>query len=142
MRKFTRKAFTLVEILIVVVILGILAAIVVPQFTSATQDAQTGNIRAQLKSLQNQVELFKARSTDGQYPDLVADGWDVMIDPNADGDFTDGYIKSAPKNPFNNSTTVAAAVAEGNGWHYDQATGVLGACYYDESTDALTPDTP
>jgi hypothetical protein len=65
-----------------------------------------------------------------------------MIDPNADGDFTDGYIKSAPKNPFNGSTTVAAAAAEGNGWHYDQATGVLGACYYDESTDALTPETP
>ena len=38
------KGFTLVEILIVVVILGILAAIVVPQFTNATQDAQGGNL--------------------------------------------------------------------------------------------------
>ena len=142
MRNRTRKAFTLVEILIVVVILGILAAIVVPQFTSATQDAQTGNIRAQLKSLQNQVELFKARSTDAQYPDLVADGWDGMIDPNSDGSFVDGYIKSAPKNPFNSSTAIAAAAAAGNGWHYDQTTGVLGACYYDETNDVLTPDTP
>ncbi|MFZ4574892.1 MAG: type IV pilin protein [Phycisphaerales bacterium] len=142
MRKVTRKAFTLVEILIVVVILGILAAIVVPQFTSATQDAQTGNIRAQLKSLQNQIELFKARSTDGQYPDLVADGWGVMIDPNSDGNFADGYIKSAPKNPFNNSTDITATAAADFGWHYDQTTGALGACYYDESTDALTPDTP
>ena len=142
MRNRTRKAFTLVEILIVVVILGILAAIVVPQFTSATQDAQTGNIRAQLKSLQNQIELFKARSTDGQYPDLVADGWDTMIDPNGDGVFTDGYIKSSPKNPFNNSTAIADAAAAGNGWHYVQATGALGACYYDEANDVLTPDTP
>jgi len=142
MRNRIRKGFTLVEILIVVVILGILAAIVVPQFTSATQDAQVGNIRAQLKSLQNQVELFKARSTDGMYPDLVGAGWDVMIDPNGDGDITDGYIKESPRNPFNNSTTVAAAAAAGNGWHYTRATGELGACYFDESTSELTPGTP
>ncbi len=142
MRNRNRKAFTLVEILIVVVILGILAAIVVPQFTSATQDAQVGNIRAQLKSLQNQVELFKARSTDGLYPDLVGAGWDTMIDPNSDGNFADGYIKNAPKNPFNSSTVVAAAAAAGNGWHYNRTTGELGACYYDESTDTLTPTVP
>ena len=43
-----RSGFTLVEILIVVVILGILAAIVIPQFTNATQDAQGGNLKAQL----------------------------------------------------------------------------------------------
>lgn len=142
MRNRMKKAFTLVEILIVVVILGILAAIVVPQFTNATQDAQSGNIRAQLKSLQNQIELFKARSTDGQYPDLVGDGWDTMIDPNGDGDFNDGYIKTAPKNPFNSQTTVAATAVAGNGWHYVRATGTLGACYYDEATDTLTPTTP
>ncbi len=134
MRNRVRKAFTLVEILIVVVILGILAAIVVPQFTNATQDAQTGNIRAQLKSLQNQIELYRARSTDGQYPDIIGGGWDVMI--------AGGYIKTAPKNPFNSSSVVAAAAAAGNGWHYDQATGTLGACYYDEDTDSLTPGTP
>lgn len=142
MRNRMKKAFTLVEILIVVVILGILAAIVVPQFTNATQDAQSGNIRAQLKSLQNQIELFKARSTDGQYPDLVGAGWDTMIDPNGDGDFADGYIKTAPKNPFNGQITVAAAPAAGNGWHYVRATGTLGANYYDEATDTLTPATP
>ena len=41
MRNRVSKAFTLVEILIVVVILGILAAIVIPQFTNASQEAQT-----------------------------------------------------------------------------------------------------
>ncbi len=134
MRNRNRKAFTLVEILIVVVILGILAAIVVPQFTNATQDAQQGNLRAQVKSLQNQIELYKARSTDGQYPDLVGGGWDVLI--------TGEYIKSAPKNPFNGSDVVAAAAAAGNGWHYDRTTGELGACYFDEANGVLTPDTP
>jgi len=134
MRNRFKKAFTLVEILIVVVILGILAAIVVPQFTNATQDAQTGNLRAQVKSLQNQIELFRARSTDGAYPDLAGAGWTPMIDGN--------YIKAAPKNPFNGSTLVAVAAAAGNGWHYDRATGTLGACYFDEVTDTLTPTVP
>ncbi|MDX2146946.1 MAG: prepilin-type N-terminal cleavage/methylation domain-containing protein [Planctomycetota bacterium] len=139
MRRSISKGFTLVEILIVVVILGILAAIVVPQFTNATQDAQTGNLRAQLKSLQNQIELFKARSNNGSYPALVADtdgdvAWAPMISAN--------YIKAAPKNPFNGQDGVVLA-ANGNanvGWHYVAASGTLGASYFDEANDALTPN--
>ncbi len=139
------KAFTLVEILIVVVILGILAAIVVPQFTNATQDAQQGNLRAQIKSLQNQIELFKARTN--AYPTLAelqanptstteTRGWGVLIDG--------GYIKAAPRNPAasGNNWEVDSTATAGKGWHYDEATGTLGATYYDEANDVLTPTTP
>jgi type II secretion system protein G len=133
MRKLSKKAFTLVEILIVVVILGILAAIVVPQFTNATQDAQTGNIRAQVKSLNNQVELFRARTN--AYPDFATNGWQQMIDQN--------YIKTAPKNPYNNSTTIGAdAAADGWHWYDSNADGTadsIGASNYDEVNDVLTP---
>lgn len=142
MRNRMKKAFTLVEILIVVVILGILAAIVVPQFTNATEDAQQGNLRAQIKSLQNQIELYKARTN--SYPTL-AQLWDGMIDPNGDGDLSDGYIKAEPKNPAAPSgvqTVVGAVAANTCGWHYDAATGTLGACYYDEATDTITPGVP
>jgi general secretion pathway protein G len=146
MRNRSKKAFTLVEILIVVVILGILAAIVVPQFTNATQDAQTGNLRAQIKSLQNQIELFKARTN--SYPDLVANGWNQLIDPDGNGNFDDGYIKKAPKNPAAPSTpagtqeAIGAAPGAAFGWHYDVATGTLGATFYDETNDLLTPGVP
>jgi general secretion pathway protein G len=133
MRNRVRKAFTLVEILIVVVILGILAAIVVPQFTNATQDAQGGNIQTQLDTLQNQMELYKARNN--AYPDIVTD-WSQLV--------TGGYLKAAPKNPVNGSSTVTAgaAGAAGFGWHWDAATGTLGACYFDEATSKVTPATP
>jgi prepilin-type N-terminal cleavage/methylation domain-containing protein len=111
MRTQVRKAFTLVEILIVVVILGILAAIVVPQFTNATQDAQAGNIKAQLDTLNNQIELFRAR-TNAAPAGLVAGGdvtvWDAMIDG--------GYIKTAPRNPFNGLSDVATASSTTTGW--------------------------
>ncbi len=103
-KKNIKKAFTLIEILIVVVILGILAAIVVPQFTSATQDSQAGNLKAQLGTLQRQIELYYAKNN--AYPvwtsnDLAGNyGWGNMI--------TGSYIKDAPTNP-----AVAASAAAG-----------------------------
>lgn len=94
MRK-VRKAFTLVEILIVVVILGILAAIVVPQFTSATEEARTGNLESQVKTIDSALELYRART--GSYP-----GGPTAVPDSAV--FTtlneEGYLKSIPRNPF------------------------------------------
>jgi len=60
------SAFTLVEILIVVVILGILAAIVVPQFTGSTQDARIGAFIASIKTYADTSEYYNAR--EGRYP--------------------------------------------------------------------------
>ena len=62
MRTRFSKAFTLIEILIVVVILGILAAIVIPQFTKASEDAQGGNVASQLSTIRNQIELYRVRN--------------------------------------------------------------------------------
>ena len=52
-----QRAFTLIEILIVVVILGILAAIVIPQFTDASQEAMEASVVTQLQTLRSQIEL-------------------------------------------------------------------------------------
>jgi type II secretion system protein G len=57
-----RRGFTLIEILIVVVILGILASIVVPQFSNASQEATASSIRSQLQTIRGQVELFRVRN--------------------------------------------------------------------------------
>ncbi|HLO41999.1 MAG TPA: prepilin-type N-terminal cleavage/methylation domain-containing protein [Phycisphaerales bacterium] len=138
-RKSIRKGFTLVEILIVVVILGILAAIVVPQFTNATQDAQAGNIKAQLDTLNNQIELFRARNN--QYPDLAGDAaWgDVDTTGTMIGD---GYIKALPVNPFNGQSSVGDDAAA-NGWHLIDTNGdgqwdTLGATNFDEDPESDT----
>ncbi|MHC4292957.1 MAG: type IV pilin protein, partial [Planctomycetota bacterium] len=52
-----KKGFTLVEILIVVVILGILAAIVIPQFTDASTEAKISSLRSDLQMMRSQIEL-------------------------------------------------------------------------------------
>lgn len=62
----SRRAFTLVEILIVVVILGILAAIVVPQFTGATEEARIGAFVSNIKVYADACEYYNAR--EGRYP--------------------------------------------------------------------------
>src|SRR3954453_12964520 len=68
-----KSGFTLVEILIVVIILGILAAIVIPQFTNASTDAKKSNMASQLQSLRGQVQLYKLQHNDTP-PALIA-GW-------------------------------------------------------------------
>ena len=70
----TRSAsgFTLVEILIVVVILGILAAIVIPQFTNASDSAKGSSLTSQLQTIRSQLELAQTQHGWGPIPDLSA----------------------------------------------------------------------
>ncbi len=124
-----RTGFTLVEILIVVIILGILAAIVIPQFTNASQDARESSLLSQLQTLRSQIELYKLQHKD-KLPDLVTN-WDPMTTKtNIDGgavaplDFGP-YMQSAPTNPVNTLVNVTngdsglAGAAADCGFIYD-----------------------
>src|ERR1017187_3807990 len=64
------KAFTLVEILIVVIILGILAAIVIPQFTEASNDARISALQSDLQTCRSQFELYKVQHLEN-YPQAI-----------------------------------------------------------------------
>ena len=88
-----KRGFTLIEILIVVVILGILAAIIIPQFTDAAQDASAASARSQLQTMRSQIELYRVQNN-GQIP--ASDGgtsgpWGALSGA--------GYIRSAPTWP-------------------------------------------
>ena len=59
-----RKGFTLIEILIVVIILGILAAIVIPQFANATTDTKTAGVQTTAQTLRGAVQLYYYQHND------------------------------------------------------------------------------
>ena len=127
-RRNRKGGFTLVEILIVVIILGILAAIVIPQFTSASQDARKNSLTSQLQTLRSQVELYKLQHLD-QLPaglngtagsTAAATAWAEMT-AKTDNSGAIGttaafpfgpYLQAAPTNPLNGAAAVLIVTAD------------------------------
>lgn len=66
-----RKAFTLVELLIVIIIIAVLAAIAIPKFANSSIRSKESALKAELSLLRNAVELFK--NDCGCYPATLAD---------------------------------------------------------------------
>ena len=133
-----RAGFTLVEILVVVVILGILAAIVVPQFSGAGTETRTSALSVDLRRVRSQIELYKFQHNE-QLPaatgETAADFERRMTSQtdangNAGTDFGP-YLQRIPVNPFSDLTTVridgAAAGANTDGWRFDTIKGAFQA---------------
>ncbi len=136
------SGFTLVEILIVVVILGILAAIVVPQFTSASESARSSSMSSTLQTIRSQLELYQVQHN-GDYPTL-AEMWTNLTSATDIDGATDGtddfgpYLQKAPNNPFRNGSTCAADNSED--WQYTAASGAIVAVVTQAKIDELDLD--
>jgi general secretion pathway protein G len=137
-RRTIKKGFTLIEILIVVIILGILAAIVIPQFTSASTEARQGNLKSQLQTLRSQIALYKLQHRDIAPSQTSATFWNQLTQFSDDAGNVNAaktavfkygpYYEAPVVNPLTNSSTVGAAAGEANmGWAYDAATGKIKA---------------
>ena len=145
-----RNGFSLVEILIVVIILGILSAMVIPQFSSATSESQQRNIQAQLQSLNNTVELYKSQRR-GAYPNFATDGWGSpsdVSDPNTRSLVGLRYLKEAPRHPrFATGDANATAIevvtgtARGHataGWVWNSTDREVYASFFNETSVLMT----
>lgn len=130
-----KKAFTLIEILIVVSILGILSAIVFPEFQAHAQQSREAAAKDTLRILRNAIELYA-----GQH-NSVAPGYQPSNPSNAGQpafyiQMVSEYLSDKPKNPFNgrygiiviNSGEVFPAApldTDMFGWIYEPATKTI-----------------
>lgn len=139
-----KRGFTLVEILIVVIILGILAAIVIPQFSNASEDARKNSATSLIQTVRSAVELYRLEHA-GRYPtgDGEIDGtwdWTLLTEKtNADGTKTGTpqygpYLQQTPVNPFNNSSTVGATAGDSTGFVWDDTNGRMSISFKDGSS--------
>mgnify|MGYP001293388894 CR=1 FL=1 len=141
----TRKSgFTLVEILIVVIILGILAAIIIPQFTDASTSAKESSLTSNLQTLRSQIGLYKIQHNDN-YPDTTSNDAFVTclttvtdvdgvawVDQATSGTPYGPYMPNVPDNPFIAADVdffsfgvIPAAGTDTSHWIFDADTGAI-----------------
>ncbi len=117
------RGFTLVEILIVIVILGVLAAMVIPQFTNAGTETRTASLSGNLQRIRLQIELYKSQHN-SDLPSLANFEAQLTGTTDINGDSSGSefgpYLLSIPVEPFTNSNAISANGTEG--WNYNEAT--------------------
>lgn len=134
-RSIRRAAFTLVEVMIVVVIMAIVVGAVIPQFTDAASDARESGALMNIGLMRKQLELYKQHHN-GLFPARLAD---LALRSDAAGNIGTTsaniygpYIREVPVNPFTSSAKVtpsttnppsAASGAIDAGWFYHAASG-------------------
>ena len=138
-RERCRSAFTLIEVLIVVIIMAVLAATIIPQFSSSTNDAKDSSLKFNLHTMRSQIEMYKVHHA-GKVPVLATfvDQMTKATDINGNttgtnliyGPYFQGNL---PANPFNGNDTLVAVATAGTvptgpanataGWQYDVTTG-------------------
>ncbi len=95
-----RSAFTLIELLLVLVILGILAAIVVPKFAGRTEQARVTAAQTQISSFGTALDAFEVDN--GYYPKGKGGLVDLAQPPANAQNWKGPYLKEVPRDPWNN----------------------------------------
>ena len=92
--------FTLIELMIVVVILGILATIVVPRMLDRPEQARRMKAKIDIRSIESALAFFKTDT--GRFP-TTSESLEVLVsNPGIKGYNSDGYLDKVPRDPWGN----------------------------------------
>lgn len=119
----SRAAFTLVELIVVIIVLGIIAAVAAPRMFFTVTDARDGSMRKRLRLVRDAIDLYRA-----EHRALPGDAG-TQHDFKAD---LKGYLKRFPRNPHKDGSKVVKVYTAGTplsnvggsaGWLYDNVKG-------------------
>jgi len=135
----SKPAFTLVEILIVVIILGVLAGIVIPNITGVTVVSRETNLKENLSKIRAQIQVYRQQHTSFPDPGDFVDQMTKYTDFDGDVAATQSvdyrygpYLEQMPPNPVTQDATIRPAANpalrhppgdQNGGWWYNPLTG-------------------
>jgi len=143
------RGFTLVELLVVVVVLGVLAGIALPVFTTSTEDSKRSSLEQDLAIMNKAIELYQAEHG-GAYPGTLAHQtkWEIFVQQmtlptdkdGAPGTRYGPYLRTGiPVNPYIGSNEGKVGSSGGNpntlAWRYYPDIGLIVA-----ATDGVVPE--
>ena len=159
----SRRGFTLIELMIVIIVIAILALIVIPKLASASRKAKESSLKANLGMIRNSLEQFQ--SDTGYYPNTLEDmvvstgskGYDGAATVDVSTTYKGPYMRqqggvgtnnAMPKNPFITSATseTAGTAAPSSAttpstaahWVYDKSTGKIWPNIFGKTIDDST----
>ena len=95
-----RRGFTLIELMIVVVILGMLATMVMPKVLSKPEQARRTKAKVDIRSMQSALGFFKTDT--GRFP-TTSEGLRALVtNPGIKGYDSEGYLERVPTDPWGN----------------------------------------
>lgn len=129
MKQMTKKGFTLIELMIVVAIIGILAAIAIPQFANLVAKSQEGATKGNLGTIRSALSIYYG-DMEGWYPtdttgfaSLTAGGKYLQSVPNCNTPKTSNNSGHGSTNSVVNGS---AAASDTGAWYYNNtAAGVI-----------------
>ena len=105
-KRRNEKGFTLIELMVVIVILGILAGLIVPRIMGRPDEARQAKARIQIESMETALKLYKLDN--GSYP-TTEQGLQALVEAPEVGELAQswregGYLEKGkiPKDPWNN----------------------------------------
>lgn len=115
------KGFTLIELVMVIVILGILSAVALPTFFNLQSQAKEASCKGALGGIRSAIAIWYAKEATSGTPAYPTS---AQLTASTNGAMAGGLF---PKNPYTNSNSVKAGTSESTdtsvGWIYDVNTG-------------------